>query len=146
MVGTEREGKGDKKPLCRVTPSRWPEVGRASHRLTLTKPTEELSHPAPPQRYPIAMRLSEAPGVSACGPLIHCDMEKKSCGNSVTIGMGGIGPEPHRSMAWAEHVPEAADEIRKWNSRQTSWQNSVIKSPKINPRTKNGITECKKLT
>lgn len=78
LVETEWEGEGDKKPLCRVTPSRWPEVGWASNRLTLTKPTEELSHPAPPHHCPMVMRLSEAPGVSVCGPLIHCDMGKKA--------------------------------------------------------------------
>lgn len=78
VVEMELEGEGDKKPVCRVTPSWWPEVGRASNRLTLTKPTEELGHPAPPHHCPMVMRLSEAPGVSVCGPLIHCDMGKKA--------------------------------------------------------------------
>lgn len=117
MVETELEGEGDKKPFCRVTPSRWPEVGWASNRLTLTKPTEELCHPTPPHHCPMVMRLSEAPGVSVCGPLIHCDMGKKHCGNNVTIEIGGIGTEPHKSMPWAEHVPEEADEIRNWSFR-----------------------------
>ncbi len=117
LVETEWEGEGDKKPLFRMTPSRWPEVGWASNRLTLTKPTEELCHPAPPHHCPMVMRHSEAPASQSMAPNPLWHGGKKHCGNSVTIEMGGIGAEPHRSMPWAEHVPEEADEIRNWSFR-----------------------------
>jgi len=112
-----KRGKRTRRHSAGWPPSRWPEVGWASNRLTLTKPTKELCHPAPPHDCPIVMRLSEAPGVSACGPLIHCDMGKKAVWQQRYHRDGC-----HWRRATQEHAMgrTCADEIRNWRLRQTT--------------------------